>query len=644
MMRSLRLFAVSVPLAAVPLAAVPLAAVAPGQDPTLRFAHVFGDHAVLQREKPVSLWGWADPGARVTVSLAEDEAGSRVLPDGVTAAKAGDDGRWEVQLPPRAARSVPAFLIAQAGDMRTVLSDVLVGEVWLCSGQSNMVWSVTADTEWGMERACANFPAVRYCEFGRWSATPLEDLAKPARWLALDGGDDLGPVSAVSYYFAVRLHRYLGVPVGIVNNAVGGALAETWTSRATLDSLPALADFLADFDARVAGWDEEKARRLRDWEARTAKAKAAEREPPRKPGLSPPAADRNQPGGCYNGLMVPIAGLTVRGALFLQGENNSIGKWGIYQHSFPAMIAEWRRLLRDEALPFGIISLQAFGPHGLELEPELAMVPPGLFWYAAIRDTHFRTYRTISNTGLITTTDLGDTANIHPAAKRGVGQRAARWALATVYGQPVIHRGPDYAGMRVDGKKIVLSFEMDPAIETVVKRKDGEDIWWLDWPISRAGKDYRGFLVAGVDRRFRPARVRRAKQPGRLEVWSDDIAAPVAVRYGWSGYPEGNAVGHDLLPVHPFRTDDWPLVADTPFTEPARKAWKDEMKALRARAKRWSDAPCVGRRGGAGGAARPGGRTRAAGAGAGGAAGRTRPGSQVAAKVGRTGRAMIPKH
>lgn len=555
----------------------------------LRFANVFGDGIVLQQGKPLRLWGWAAPAAAVAVSIADGAAtiGGEATADA--------EGLWVVTFAPLTASFTAKVITARAGDETVTLRDVLVGEVWLTSGQSNMRWGVNADTEWSMERECADFPAIRYASINEWQPQPLVDVAHRLRWRSLTrDNDELGGVSAVSYWFAVRLHRYLKVPVGILCNAVGGTLAEAWTSRSTLESLPELRAFLSDFDSRLQGWPEERARRIAEHGAKAAQAKAENREPPRPPDLSEPQGDRNQPSGCYNAAIAPLGRLVLRGALFLQGENNSIGRWNSYAVCFPAMIADWRRAFADAGLPFGIISLQAFGPHGLELEPEAVDAPPGLFWYAAIRDVHLRTFRTTPNTGLIAAHDLGDTADIHPALKRGVGERAARWALAKVYDRPVLHTGPIYREMNVAGDKIELLFDLDPACAKVATRKDDEVIWWLDYPISRAGQDYRDFVIAGADRCFHPAKVRRSRKPACLEVWSEAVPQPVAVRYAWSGYPAGNAVGHDLLPVPPFRTDDWPLAADTPFEPPARKTWAEEMQALRLRAARASDARKLG--------------------------------------------------
>ncbi len=566
----------------------------------LRFANVFNHHAVLQRDKPLRIWGWGKPGEQVDVLLADRApvAVESFFGKGSASSswggqtQADEDGLWVIEFPAHPASEKPLRLTATSAGESVTFEDILVGEVWLNSGQSNMVWAVKADAEWGMEKESIDAPLVRYTEFGAWNKRVQKDLPGRVKWQKFVSHDkDLERVSGVSYYFALRLHRYLGVPVGIVNNAVGGSLAETWTSRPALESMPELSGFLGDYDRRLAGWEEEKQRRLAEWEARTKKAEAKGRKPPRKPRLNAPDTDRNQPAGCYNGLIAPISRLSIRGMLFLQGENNSIGKWGIYAHSFPKMIEDWRTALGDQALPFGIITLQGFGPYSGDMPAEMTMLPPGLFWYAAIRDVHLRTHQSTPHTGFINVADVGDTANIHPGLKRTVGQRAARWALAEVYGKPVIHRGPEYREMKLAGKRIRLRFEIDPVAETVIKRKKPDEIvWWLDYPISRVGKEYRGFVIAGEDRVFRPAQAKRlGRDKGWLEVWSDLVPQPVAVRYAWAGYPDANAVGHDFMPVPPFRTDSWPLYPDTPFDKAGSKAWKTELEAKRKQAKKLAE-------------------------------------------------------
>lgn len=522
----------------------------------LRLARVFGDHMVLQAELPARVFGFAGAGTSVAVAFGNQHH----------TAKTGDDGRFEVTLAPMAATSEGRELTVRAGDTVASIADVLVGEVWLCSGQSNMAWGVGSDTDWDLDEVAIDAPLVRYARAPQESRPePLSDLPGDVRWVSLARATkDRARTSGVAFHLAVRLHTYLGVPVGIVDNSWGGSVAETWTSRATLETLPAAAELLAHWDARVAGWETEKAARIAAHAEAAADATATGKVAPNGPDLTPPQFDRNHPAGCYHASIVPLAKLALRGAVFFQGENNSIGQWEVYAASFPAMVTDWRRAFGRPDLPFGIVSLSGFGPAQRDREPEQEVVP-GTFYYAAIRDVHFRAARALPHTGLIATFDLGDTDNIHPHRKRMVGERAARWALAQVYGKPVAHTGPIYDKMERNGARVRLFFALDP-----LAKVDGP--WFESCPITREGA-YRGFVIAGDDQHWHPAQVRRLDKERCLEVWSDLVPEPTAVRYGWANRPDANVIGIRHLPAHPFRTDDWPLYPQAPYVAAARKQW-----------------------------------------------------------------------
>jgi len=523
----------------------------------LRFANIFGDGMVLQRDRPIAIWGWGDGELTITIAEGDKTLGSRTV-------RTDASGRWTARLDALPGSFASKTLTITAGDKRAALKQILIGEVWICSGQSNMAWGLRGDTMWALENKSANYPGIRHCALQQWTPEPLRDLSKRATWTPLAAGSRVLPrVSAIGYYFAVRLHRYLKVPVGIIQNASGGTRAETWTARATLEGLPEARDYLTHFELSVKQWPEEKLRRQNAYARRVEQSKKSGTKKPRAPRLGAgPIAERNQPSGCYNAMIAPLAWLSVRGAIFYQGENNAAGAWNLYRASFPAMIADWRKAFGQPKLPFGIISLAGFGKAQRDRNIEEEMVPPGRFWFAAIRDVHEKTHREDPHTGLIVTSDLGDSTNIHPQRKQEVGERAARWALAMVYGKRVPHTGPTYRSMKIVGERIRLSFDVDP---TVAKNAP----WFQTCPITRAGA-YRGFVIAGADRRFYPASVRRldrARQldpPHQLELWSEFVNRPVAVRYAWAEFPDANVIGVDYLPMPGFRTDDWPLPPDAP--------------------------------------------------------------------------------
>jgi len=525
----------------------------------LRFANIFGNGMVLQRDRPIAVWGWGDGEVTITIAEGDKTLGSRTV-------RTDASGRWAARLDALPGSFASKTLTITAGDKRATLQQILIGEVWICSGQSNMAWGLRGDTMWALESKSANYPGIRHCALQQWTPEPQRDLPKRATWTPLAAGARVLPrVSAIGYYFAVRLHRYLKVPVGIIQNASGGTRAETWTARATLEALPEARDYLDYFARRVEQFKK----------SGTKKPRASRRD-------AGPLGERNQPSGCYNAMIAPLAGLSVRGAIFYQGENNSVGTWNLYRASFPAMIADWRKAFGQPDLPFGIISLAGFGRAQRDRNIEQEMVPPGRFWFAAIRDVHERTHRQVPHTGLIVTSDLGDSTNIHPQRKQEVGERTARWALARVYGARVPHTGPIYRSMKIVGKRIRLSFDVDPTVANNAP-------WFQTCPITRAGT-YRGFVIAGKDRRFYPASVRRIDRtrqldpPHQLEVWSEFVKQPVAVRYAWAEFPDANVIGVDYLPMPGFRTDDWPLPPDAPADPSKRAAWNERIKQLREQA------------------------------------------------------------
>ncbi len=550
-MRMIRRFP-RVSVGAMPFLIAAAVATAPGGPAVagLRFANIFHHNMVLQQHKPIRVWGWAAAGTKVDVTLGDRRK------SGVAMA----DGMWLVELAPMEAGFGSLALTARSGQEAVTYKGILIGEVWVCGGQSNMAPGGHHNAD--IEFPSADSSAVRYTRVeGKVAHEPLADLPARDAWMPLvDGKMEVRRVAPVAYYFGVRLGRFLKVPVGIVNTAIGGTTAEVWASRESLSRYPQLKGLL---DAR--GKDI---------------------------------------GAFYNGTIVPIARLSIRGFLFYQGENNTFDAYETYAHSFPNVVADWRKAFGDPKLPFGIISLAGNKAMSRDPEPEREMVHRHS--YTHIRDVHFRTFRATANTGLIPIHDLGEDT-MHPGRKRDVGERAARWALATAYGfanKPagkggVYHTAPVYREMKVEGGKALLYFDYDPTIDD---RRAGK--WYKRLPLPDRAREYRGFLVAGADRRFFPAEAKvRPVKDGRdireecLEVWSRDVPKPVAVRYAWANQPNANAYGLHGLPVAPFRTDNWPFIRSLPSWArdleerkasnrrmiEQRERWRRERKLLEAK-------------------------------------------------------------
>jgi sialate O-acetylesterase len=620
-------------------AAATMSAAAAAKDkapPELRFARIFTDHMVLQQDKPIRVWGWARPGAKVTVTLTQDRAVGEAAvaeaaeperdrkrrrpepaevedgysvtvryveknPPKLTArtlqAQAGGDGRWAVEFKPAKASFLPTWIIARSGGGVIAAGDVVIGEVWLCAGQSNMAWSNFNRKD--REAASADFPGLRYVAWDDSWYKPLDDVRRNVTWQVCSP-ESAQKFSAVPYLYGMFLHRYLKVPVGIINVARGGTLGQTWCLREELDSIDnvIVKTVLKDYDAQTATWEDPKQveRIMADWEKacervkaehpkKVAAAKAKGRKEPRlrlpkKPG--DPRSGWSPPAGLFNATVMPIRRLGVRGVLYYQGENNNFMRWTRYEHTFPKVPVSFRKAFGDEKLAFGCISQPGWGTFGLD--PEVATVAEG---YAIVRDIQRRALAADPHAGMIATYPTGN-SYIHPAEKLPVAEYASLWALANVYDKRVMHRGTTYREMKNKGGKLYLFFDVDPIVKGMIK-PDREPPYWLVLPCAREGRaPLEGFIIAGEDRRWYPAKARHAKLDGEhcVEVWSDLVGDPVAVRYGWANWPTGNLVGRNRLPMPTFRTDDWPIPKGANYSKEVAQQCSEDLRQLRAEAEK----------------------------------------------------------
>lgn len=363
----------------------------------VRLPKIFGPGMVVQQKQKAPVWGWAAKGEKITVSLGESKA----------EATAGDDGKWQVKLDPPPAGG--SYTLTVAGTNTIALSDVLVGEVWVCSGQSNMEWRVSQSLNPAEEIAAANLPKIRMFTVKKVPAEQPQDDCEGS-W-ATCTPETVANFSAVGYFFARKLHQDLGVPVGVINSSWGGTICEAWTSRPGLENDPN-ADLKPILD------------RYQKFE-------------PGKP---------NQPSVLYNGMLKPIIPYGVRGAIWYQGESN-IARAEQYAKLFPAMIADWRKSWGQEKFPFVFVQLAPYRYEGQDTA-NLAEA-----WEAQLKTL------ATPDTGMAITTDIGDVKDIHPKNKQEVGRRLALWALANTYGKMGEHSGPLYESMAVEGNKIRLKFK-----------------------------------------------------------------------------------------------------------------------------------------------------------------------------------------
>lgn len=532
----------------VPLAILFLAATAAAQA-SLRLPNVFGNGMVLQRGKDVRIWGWSKPSAKVVVRFAGQ----------TRHAIADAEGRFEVVLQQLVASATGRELVVESGERKRTIRDVLVGEVWLCGGQSNMEWTLRGSRDGDIEIPSARYEKIRFLRL------PKVARAEPQTDFPVKGPNDavgnwrtctsnhVETCTAVGYYFARRLHRMLGVPVGLIDSSWGGTMAQHWVPSAQLRDVAAMKPFFAKYESRlreyVDGGGTEGAERryamdLASWEKRRTQARAEGKRAPRRPRKDAYAspAHKAHPGAMFNGVIAPVRRFTVRGVVFYQGENNSFGEsWKPFPRTFPAVIREWRAALGDPELPFGIVQIAGWSNRR-------SMTYDMNHHCNIVREVQFRTWKQTDKTGLIVTFDTNSNGSIHPGRKQPVGERCARWALAEVYeskpyrGRSIEWLGPVYESMEIRDNKILIRFE--EATCRGLRLDQDVDV---------------GFYIAGSNREFRHARARVVKGD-RLEVWSDEIKAPIAVRYGWSNLPAGGLMNGRELPAFPFRTDDWPLV------------------------------------------------------------------------------------
>ncbi len=487
----------------------------------VRLARIFSDHAVLQRGKPVPVWGTAQPGEKVTVEFRGQK---------VTTA-ADDDGDWRVILKPMPAGG--PFQMTVRGNNTIVLNDILVGEVWVCSGQSNMEWPVALSNNAEQEIAQANNPEIRLFVVPKAvSDRPLKDLNGGA-WQPCTP-ETVRNFSAVGYFFARELQRALKVPIGMIETAWGGTPAESWTSRPTLLAHRSLRYLVENWRRAEASYPqalENYQKQLADWEKAVAQARAEGKPEPKKP--DPPQDPRTnpwKPSGLFNAMIAPIVPYAIQGAIWYQGESNA-GRAFEYRILFPAMIQDWREAWAQGDFPFLFVQLANF----MAVKPE-----PGESAWAELREAQTMTL-SLPKTGMAVAIDIGDANDIHPRNKQDVGKRLALNALAIAYGKKVVYSGPIYERMKREGNAIRLYF----------KHVDGG----LTTP---NGEPLKGFAIAGADRKFVWAEARI--EGNTVVVSSPQVPEPVAVRYAWADNPVCNLYNRAGLPASPFRTDDWPGV------------------------------------------------------------------------------------
>jgi sialate O-acetylesterase len=517
----------------------------------LSLPHFFSDHMVIQREKSVAIWGKASPKAEVQIEFKGKKATT----------KADDQGHWRTSIETGAADAKGAVLTVKAGADNVMISDVLVGEVWLASGQSNMYFTMNRAPAYEELMAKADHPGLRMFDAPLVTAVePQDDIT--GTWTRCSPQTVPG-YSAVAFFFALKLHQELGVPVGVLKTAWGGKPVETFTSREALNTLPGTKAMVDKLMAEAASYDPAKAQAayeasLKKWQNTMAasKGRSAEerRRLPKKPAApKPPLETEGKPGVLFNAMINPFAGYTMRGAIWYQGEGNAKAGAVPYDQTLPLMIRDWRKRWGDE---FSFYFVQLANFHA----PSSAPGTPDP--WALLQDRMRHILVSTPKTGMAIINDVGEANDIHPKDKKSPGERLARWALAKDYGRDLIYSGPLFKSSKVQDGAVRVSFGQAGA---GLKARDGGAL--------------KRFEIAGADRVWHWADT-KIDGTDSVIVSSAQVKQPVAVRYAWAANPEGaNLINSDGLPASIFRTDDWNDVeAAPPPTQASKEA--DERRAL----------------------------------------------------------------
>lgn len=488
----------------------------------VRCASLFGDHMVLQRGMPVPVWGWAAPGEKVTVSFNGQ----------IKSTTADSKGSWSVRLDSLIVGSPGDFTVSGANTLK--FTDVLVGEVWLCSGQSNMELYLKKVMNADQELAAANHPDIRLAQIKKVHSATIQTTCSTS-WTRCTS-DTAATFSAVAYFLGRHLNEKLSVPIGLIDSSYGATSAEAWTSRDALASDPDLettlkfaAKYPDNYPTLVSKYEENLKEYNKQIAARKDIATTIPAPTPMPNRPLKPAGNFRLATVLYNAMIAPLAPFAIRGAAWYQGENNAPKAWQ-YRKLLPAMIGSWRKAWGEGDFTFLIVQLPNF---------EQPRDPARETW-AELREAQALTARNVPNCGLAVTIDIGEAKEIHPKNKQEVGRRLALLAEKLAYGRDVDCFSPEFKSMAVVDGKVRISFDHAGAgLQT------------------RNGGAPAGFTIAGDDHKFQPAKAKI--EGGEVIVSSYAVPKPVAVRYAWSNNPTCDLSSKSGLPVAPFRTDAWPL-------------------------------------------------------------------------------------
>jgi sialate O-acetylesterase len=480
---------------------------------------LFSDNAVLQQGVAVPVWGTAADGEQITIEF-----------DGQRLQAIANGGNWMVKLKPLKAGG--PFDMTIKGNNSFILHNILVGEVWLAGGQSNMEKTVgprkpQPDTEnWQAEAATANYPMIREFSVAHTAGSYTPNTTVTGKWAVCDSVT-VKKFSAVGYFFARDLYQKLKIPIGIIHSSVGGTPAEKWLSKEALAQNPDLSSLVTtyekaikDFPTQLADFKANESTLIEKWVADTLKAHEEKKPIPRKPTAPVDPVKAGDCGGLYNSMIAPLVPYAIKGVIWYQGESNS-SRASQYKILFPALIQDWRAKWNEGDFPFLFVQIAPYHGH-----------PPEL------REAQLLTFLNTPNTAMVVTTDCVDsTYNLHPAQKQPVGLRLSLAARALAYKEKIEFSGPIYQSVKFDGNRATLSF-------THV----------ANGFIPKSGT-IGGFVIADATNPIRFVPAKATVDGNNVIVYADGVSNPVAVRYNWLNIPKDNFYNTDNLPASPFRTD-----------------------------------------------------------------------------------------
>ncbi len=462
----------------------------PAIDEGLSVSNVFQTNMVLQRDTDINVWGWADPNEELTITIGETKVTTT----------ADDKGTWSVQVAAPETGG-PYDLIVSGLDASVVFKNVLVGEVWICAGQSNMEWPLIDSIEFENDEAREQFiSSINDAKMRLYSVPqaaldkPASDFTEPSVWQECTP-DTIGNFSGVAYFFAHYLRqssKLAEMPIGLIKCSYSGTPCESWTSREALKSDEVFQPLLEQWDAN-----------------------SDDRGP-------------NRPSSLFNGMVSPLAPMSVRGVIWYQGESN-VGRGQQYAHLFPAMIKDWRGWFKQGDIPFYYVQLAPF--RYTQSNPQAL---------AEVWDAQVKSLR-VPNTGMVATVDIGNPQDIHPKNKKVVGQRLAMLARSHTYGETDLACfGPAYLDKKISGDRIIIEFRHSEGLKS-------------------SGSEVTGFTICGDDQQFVPAKAEI--RDGKVVVWSDQVPKPTEVRYLWDDSATASLFNGAGLPASPFRTDNFDLLS-----------------------------------------------------------------------------------